>query len=259
MNSQLFDRELYVTKIVLACSVKVRSGKHEHIDRPSHGFALHIGGEKIYRFADGTAITVRPGDVIYLPQFSDYYVDILEPGDCCAINFLLSETFRAEPFRVHVKTDDLLGCFKRAAREFRLQNSEQCCRELYEIICRIRQSMTEKDYLSPKQRAILDRADEYIAEHYTANAISLPALAAYCGASEVYLRTLFRSKYGVSPVEYVNGLRLSYARALLLSGECTVTDACFMSGFNDLSYFCRAYKRKYGFTPGDTGKADDAP
>jgi AraC-like DNA-binding protein len=49
-------------------------------------------------------------------------------------------------------------------------------------------------------------------------------------------------------------LELRLARVLaLLDGSCgiarKVSDAAFAAGFNDLSYFYRCFRRRYGLTP----------
>ena len=52
-------------------------------------------------------------------------------------------------------------------------------------------------------------------------------------------------------MEYLILKRLAYARMLLDSGAVmSVKEAAFASGFDDPSYFCRAYKKRYGTTPG---------
>jgi AraC-like DNA-binding protein len=54
---------------------------------------------------------------------------------------------------------------------------------------------------------------------------------------------------GHSPVDHRNELRLQDARIKLQSGEYTVSEAAESSGFSNLSFFIRLYKKKYGHTP----------
>lgn len=62
----------------------------------------------------------------------------------------------------------------------------------------------------------------------------------------------FKERYGKTVIEYLIEKRLSYARTLLLSGETVgVNEIAISSGFDDTSYFCRAYKKRYGRTPGE--------
>ena len=69
--------------------------------------------------------------------------------------------------------------------------------------------------------------------------------------SEVYLRRLFQSVYGMPPLKFINSLKLSRAEELLRTGECSVTDVAYLSGFFDESYFSREFKKRYGVCPRD--------
>ena len=67
--------------------------------------------------------------------------------------------------------------------------------------------------------------------------------------SEVNFRRLFREYVGCSPIDYRNELRLRHARNKLQSGEYNVSEAAYESGFSNLSFFIRLYKKQYGHTP----------
>jgi AraC-like DNA-binding protein len=55
---------------------------------------------------------------------------------------------------------------------------------------------------------------------------------------------------GTGFIQFLNDYRLEIAAKLLLSGDGTVLDAAMQSGFENLSYFTRSFKKKYGVTPG---------
>ena len=74
-------------------------------------------------------------------------------------------------------------------------------------------------------------------------------LAKLCGISENYFRKLFLLEFGISPSKYIRNKRLMLARDLLNSGEFSVSDAAMASGFNDISYFSREYKKMWGVNP----------
>ncbi|MGI6029933.1 MAG: AraC family transcriptional regulator [Eubacteriales bacterium] len=62
-----------------------------------------------------------------------------------------------------------------------------------------------------------------------------------CRSFQRYLKT--------TPSRYVNDIRLNYAANLLSYSDKSVIDICFDSGFNNISYFNRLFKEKYGCTP----------
>ena len=67
--------------------------------------------------------------------------------------------------------------------------------------------------------------------------------------SEVNFRRMFKEYTGRSPIEYRNDIRLSRARAMLLSREFNVAETAEICGFSNLSFFIRLYKKRFGHTP----------
>lgn len=65
------------------------------------------------------------------------------------------------------------------------------------------------------------------------------------GRSSTRLTHAFRRYLGLSPHQYVVRWRLALAAALLNDGD-SVSDACWRSGFENLSHFCRTFQRAFG-------------
>lgn len=55
--------------------------------------------------------------------------------------------------------------------------------------------------------------------------------------------------YGVTPSEYVSDLRLGYAAGLLKNSNLSVTEVCFVSGFNNISHFYTRFHKKFEQSP----------
>jgi AraC-like DNA-binding protein len=92
-----------------------------------------------------------------------------------------------------------------------------------------------------------------IVENLAAHDLSLGALARRHGISESYIRKLFDSE-GTSFTQFVLGQRLARAHRTLVdprAADRTIADIAFASGFNDLSYFNRAFRRAHRATPSD--------
>jgi AraC-like DNA-binding protein len=73
-------------------------------------------------------------------------------------------------------------------------------------------------------------------------------LAAAAGLSERYVNELLYEA-GASFTIRLNELRMRKAAGLLTRGERRISDIAFESGFNDLSYFNRCFRRRFGLTP----------
>jgi AraC-like DNA-binding protein len=81
--------------------------------------------------------------------------------------------------------------------------------------------------------------------------ISLTDLAAQAYVSPCYLSTTFSKFFGVSPIVYINQLRMEEAVTLLTTTVTSVTDICNQVGYSSLPYFCTCFKKKYGMTPSE--------
>ncbi|MBQ8510342.1 MAG: helix-turn-helix transcriptional regulator [Clostridia bacterium] len=94
----------------------------------------------------------------------------------------------------------------------------------------------------------IDRVLAYMNDNY-ARKITLDELAELVHLNKSYLIRLFRKETGQTPIEHLNGIRLSQAKKLLSDSGCPVSDAAYQSGFDSASYFIARFKSEYGLTP----------
>lgn len=83
--------------------------------------------------------------------------------------------------------------------------------------------------------------------------ITIGEIARQHGISASYLRQLFAAS-GTSFADHLLGLRLAAAYRALLSPNLVglgISAIAYDAGFGDLSYFNRAFRRRYGRTPSD--------
>lgn len=89
---------------------------------------------------------------------------------------------------------------------------------------------------------------DYLKCHISEN-VSLEELARIGYMSAFHLARLFTREIGVPPHVYQVQLRLNKALELLRSGK-PVSSVALETGFFDQSHFTRAFKKKFGITPG---------
>ena len=89
---------------------------------------------------------------------------------------------------------------------------------------------------------------EYIGEHYTEE-LTIPQLSRLCFFSEYHFMRFFKKYTGTSCLEYIKSLRLEHAARLFSLGETNILEVSLASGFPNLSYFYREFKKRYGMTP----------
>ncbi len=93
----------------------------------------------------------------------------------------------------------------------------------------------------------------WLDENFT-EPISLDKLAAHTGLSEKYICRIFKEYTSKTPMTYINELRIENACYEMTKLKKNVTQAAYDSGFNDLSYFCKTFKRYKGVTPNEYRK-----
>lgn len=89
---------------------------------------------------------------------------------------------------------------------------------------------------------------EYISLHYDED-LRIADLASLCYFSEYHFMRFFRKHVGMSCVEYIKNIRLQHAAELLTQSEDSTLDVSLSTGFRNLSYFHREFRKKYGMTP----------
>ena len=100
---------------------------------------------------------------------------------------------------------------------------------------------------------IVRKVVDYIAENYMKN-ITLAGLADLVNLSETGLSRLFRSITGMSCIDYVIEYRMTKAMGMLRSTDKPVIEVAFDTGFNNISYFNRTFKKHCHQTPSEFRK-----
>ena len=95
-----------------------------------------------------------------------------------------------------------------------------------------------------KMKAVLS----WIEENYH-ETVTLGQLAEIAGMNPGYFCEFFKKYTRRSPIDYLNMYRIDSACRLFCVSGCSVTEAAFSCGFNDLSYFVKTFKKYKGVTP----------
>ena len=95
---------------------------------------------------------------------------------------------------------------------------------------------------------VLDRPIDYMRENLE-NKITLSDVARDSGMSQSLLENKFRELFGVSAYSYLINLRMERAKSLLMETTLPVSDIGSRCGYENLFYFCNAFKKNTGMTP----------
>lgn len=103
-----------------------------------------------------------------------------------------------------------------------------------------------------------DKALQYIEASLSDQNLTLESCAAHVGCSASALSKAFRRRLDTSAARYIREKRLKKSLELLHAG-CSVGDTCVQCGFGSMETFHRAFKDKYGVTPGQLRRQCSAP
>jgi AraC-like DNA-binding protein len=91
---------------------------------------------------------------------------------------------------------------------------------------------------------------KYVENNYADN-ITIEDMANLCDFSQSHFMKFFKNNMEVSFIEYLNNYRLTMASRLLISSSSSIIAISMESGFDNLSYFNRLFKKKYDMTPSE--------
>lgn len=221
-----------------------------------------------HKVSNGDIVVVPPGQLHSIEQFADASMEyeniifqlsmLMSPqGDVCSEEFfqpmihgkLLPDTLY-KPNSSHYPA--LSGCLdtiddicRDFAPGYQLAIKGQLFSFFYELTKSLHHTMPHKNNKS------LDRLKGLL-KHVETNypeKITVADAARICGFSQSHFMKFFKSSMGISFIDYLNDYRITMAARLLTSSSDTVVNIASETGFENLSYFNRVFKRKYQCTP----------
>ena len=69
----------------------------------------------------------------------------------------------------------------------------------------------------------------------------------FLSRSQLYRK--MKSLFGFAPSDYIRIRRLNKAKQLIESGQYSIGEVSYMTGFSSLAYFSKVFKEHFGVTP----------
>jgi len=239
-------------------------------------------GKKIMHLPDQPAFDYLPGETVILPANQKMVIDFPEadfnnPTQCIALtvedcyiqdtiqylnqyyNSISDEknNWKLRFNQYHFSNDnEVSGLINKIIR---ICTSTESAKNIFadlnlkELLIRLIQSqyllqvVSERDINSNHSR--LHYLLNYIHDHLSEK-ISVDTLSRKTYLSRNMFFKWFRQQCGISPLEYITAERIKLAKQLLMDARNDIRTVSMLSGFSDVNYFTRVFKKSEGITPG---------
>ena len=134
---------------------------------------------------------------------------------------------------------------------YRKETAEEICYWTKKVVNiyseEVRKSQNKDNY-----QAVYAAAD-YIRKHFREK-ITVRDIGEQVHLSDSYLSHIFSDTFGRTITEYLTFVRIEYAKTRLAKPGLSISEIALDSGFEDVSYFSRVFKKSEGITPRDYKK-----
>lgn len=254
----LTEREGYCYSLLRRCFT---CPMHNH----SHYEIALVTSGRITHFVGGQAVLLSPGDLFFARPQDTHALDARDGATLVNIAFSKAHFKRflqyaadlplpferlhdALPLTVSVDPARASDAYERfnARRDavgapVQLALRELLCELFGMLLCEPTAAAACPEWLD----ALCRKMRQY--ENFTAPADTMVRLSGY---SREHLSRSMKRYLGVTPSEFLCGLRLDHAAGLLRLTSMPVLDVCMASGFENPAYFHRRFREKFGMTPG---------
>lgn len=229
---------------VLRFHAKERTFRTEN--RSSHILGIHLQGNALHRFS-GRNLILAENTLFFFNQREDYEVVIRSFGEAFSVHFTTYDPIETPSFCFQIPNNTAFVQLMN-----RLQTASENPAEpfltaarFYDV-CAYFQAQRKKLYLSGGSR--IEEARAYLDLHFREKDC-LQKAAELCGVSRRRFCDLFSAVCRTTPNRWVMLRKVAYAKSLLQIDGLSIGDIAERSGFCDVYYFSKAFRRDTGLSP----------
>lgn len=242
---------------------------------PQMEIILFLKGEAVFKCNSNT-FSVKEGDLIVVNSNEIHYCQSLNCGveycwlvidssllqsysfDSCEVKYITPILQNHILFENKISNDTAINnCINNILKEYEIKQYgyelaiKSSLFNLLMLMLRsyIKKTLNAAEYEKRgKDLEKLHKALEYIGDNYLFD-ITTIQLARLVNFNEFYFSNLFKKTTGMTVKEYTNHLRINKAENLLKNTDMNVTEIALNTGFNDINYFSRIFKKYKQVSP----------
>ena len=136
--------------------------------------------------------------------------------------------------------------------EIRLRYRQRTFRDRFqesELLHQLLVALHREQVTATQTRDPVEYGRHYLQDHFR-TPLNLKLVAEKCGVSREHFIRAFNRRYGEPPGELLRRLRMEHAQRILIATRLPLQEVALACGYADANTFCRAYRLRYGTTPG---------
>ncbi len=183
-----------------------------------------------------------------------YFVHFNAPDDFDLFGFKSSVVYNAK------QSTTICSIFEEIISELQKKQPayERLCASKFFALLSILERKTKKE--SSAQGKHFDKISYIIQKmniEYQMN-YTLEDYAKMCNMSKFHFLRVFKEITGTSPLEYRNSIRLDHVKEEISDTNIPISEIAENTGYTSASYFCQAFKKRFGMSPNQYRNNDKA-
>ena len=208
---------------------------------------------------ENKSLRIKKGDLVYMPKNSKYEskASVAKCYSYIIVNMEVIDNLKSDivfsndiSIILNASNSFYENIFKEINNAFiiaGMASSIKCKALVYEMLYHLAMDLFKSELAANKYSKIYPGII-YLEENYHQD-IKISDLAEASHLSVSHFRRLFTEYFNMSPIEYINKLKIKKACELLKSGIYTVSETAEKTGFSNIYYFSRLFKDITGVSP----------
>ena len=221
-----------------------------HLHPGYYSFSLVLDGWADLVFQD-KVMRVKEGGLVFIPAnaphqtiVEDFFTNIIIRVSTILTDQILGHSTKSFLIRQQYASDIFLAWYEKLRQDQRMSLQADLVRSfVYDM------SALQVEEQGRQQRILgaVDKARVFMHQHY-GEAIQLRELCQLSNMSASHFQRRFKQTFGISPIRYLQSLRVDRAKGLIKQ-NFSMTHVAYQTGFYDQSHFNKYFKLLTGMAP----------
>lgn len=197
---------------------------------------------------DGKTIELQEGDGVFIPIGKKYTALHSQPATRFVVYFTANDLPEFNDFLYfHIDNMKYITPYLDSFKNLYFSGTQNKRIVLLSVFYNLLFNLMTNS--GPHNHPALSKAINYMQENLSNYTLSSTQISLASGYSEGHLRRLFKELYSVTPMQYLNDLRIEHSKNLILGTDFSIKEISELCGFTSPFYFSKIFKAKNGCSP----------